>query len=145
LECFLVFSFCCRQDTRAHEDVLFYNLTLKMEGLHSSETLVAIHQSTWPSIPQDLNLQHRQKFKSRFVSAILFSFVDTNSTNAVCYALSVSPVLSSETFQQAMKKLAMNNTQTTRKQICLSGCNLPASLISLPSRQAVVFLNTYCC
>ena len=62
-----------------------------------------------------------------------------NSSNALCYLMSVSPVLSLEIFHQAMKKLAMNNTQTTRKPICLSDCNLPASLISLPSRLEVVF------
>jgi hypothetical protein len=140
LECSLFFSFCRRQGTRTHEDVLFYNLALKMEGLHFFETLVVLHQSTWPNIPQDLNLQHQQKFKSRFVSAVLFCFVDMNSSNALCYLTSVSPVHSSEIFHHAMKKLAMNNTQTTRKPICLSDCNLPASLISLPSRQAVVFL-----
>ena len=46
LECLLVFSFCHRQGTRDQEDVLFHNLTLQKEGLHVSETLVAIHQST---------------------------------------------------------------------------------------------------
>lgn len=143
MECFLVFFFCYRQDTRAHEDVLFYNLTLKMEGLHSSESLVAIHQSTWPNNPQDLNLQHEQKFKSRFVFVVLFSFVDMNSSNALCYLLLPS-VLSSETFHQAMKKLAKNNTQTTSKPICLSDCNLPVSLVSVLSRQAV-FKERYCC
>jgi hypothetical protein len=56
LECFFVFSFCRRLGTTAHEDVLFYNLTLKMETLHSSETIVAIHQPTWPNILEDLNL-----------------------------------------------------------------------------------------
>jgi hypothetical protein len=117
LECFLVLSFCRRQGTTAHEDVLFYNLTLKMEAIQSSETLVAIHQSTWPTILKDLNLQHRQKFKSRFISAVFFSSVDTKSSNALCYLASVSPVPSSQTFHQAMKKLAMNNTQTTRKLI----------------------------
>jgi hypothetical protein len=79
LERFLVFFFCRRQGTTTHEDVLFYNLTLKMETLHSTETIVTIHQSTWPNIPEDLNLQQRQKFKSRFISAVLFSSVDMSS------------------------------------------------------------------